>query len=1502
MPLPGGASSKFGLEYELVWTVNCMLRVMQDDALSIRLEPPGEEGQGVEFAIETNYGVDYHQVKRQLGGVGHWSLASLTNEGVLQQFYQKLDDPSATCRFISTHTAHPLDELADRARQSVNYASFRIHFLASDQWANQFDTLHSRWGASGKEDTYQRLKRVFVHTIDEYDLRELAKSKIEAHVSGNSDNVLDVLSQFALTQTHQNLTPDAIWTHLHSRDFGRRVLGQDVADVMKELNETYLAGIQPVSIGGQTVQRSEVPQILTMFGSEESNNIVLLTGRAGVGKSSVIAQVLDKMNNRGESVLSIRLDRLEASATPRELGQALGLPESPVSVLANVAAGHNCLLIVDQLDAVSLASGRNSDFFDCINAMLREAKRHPNVWVLVACRKFDVDNDPRIRDLITAGGIAQEAPLAEFDELTVREVVAKLGIEPGRLSSKQIELLSLPVHLRLLAEVSSGESSTPLGFQTAKELYDRFWDEKKRVLRGRMDTTAVQKVAELMAESMSERQALSVPVSILDEHHEVVDFMASENILVKDGARVSFFHESFFDYIFARRMVHNNFDAVQFIIEQGQSLFVRSQIRQVLLHQRDVYPEDALNNAEAILNHTDIRVHLKDIVLALLGSLSDPTADDWYMVEQLLDTELSERVWRAVNGSAVWFDVLDSIGTLRLWLTSDDEHLVNRTIWLLQSVQEKRADRVAKLLSPFLGASESWNQRLKTLIVYSEVGASRAFFEFALDTIEAGIFDDLLGPNGDSFGTWYRAKQLAKNEPKMACELAAAFCRRLVKLLETTADTWTFLHAGQGTSGEVMEELAVSVPKMFVESLLPFLNGVLDISADKNVTPPWRDPVWASGIRTNGMMKGLDSGFILAMESSLRWLAKNEPDEFRMRAQALHGSEYAAVHNLLMRAYEADGRLYADESVQYLLEDLHARIKASQLSSTSDNGIESLIESVTPHCSSKNLTELEQAILEYYPQYERKSFDRRVWGASQMRLLVCVDSSRVSDTARRRLQELHRKFAEYLKASQYIDIEGGEVRSPISHEAAQKMSDDNWLGAMHCYSSDRRSGTDGDWLKGGAVELSRELETQVKEAPARFAHLIHRMPDDANDNYFYAILQGIAESDIGLSVELAVSTCLRCDKIPGRPLGRWITQPLTRYSDSILPQEALELIAWYATEDTDPDPTRVSSTRTYTVGGQQQLHYDPINVGINSVRGTAAGTVAKLIFQDEHYLSFFKPYLRTIVNDSSDAVRACAAEALSGTLRYDRSLAVELFLELSKADERLLGTPYFERFLSYAKQTHFTELEPIFKRMIDSNYEEVSIAGARQICVASLSTEEAIPLARRCVSGSAPMRVGAAEIYAANLRNGALRAECEEILVGLFSDDDGDVRDRASRCFIGFEGNDLRDYSDLVKAYIGSPAFDPGFNPLINALRDTTADMPNETLMACERYFQLAGERAGDVSTRVAADSSTVMSLIIRVYSKATNDEVKSRCLDLIDKAKLLGAYGADSVESTFDR
>ena len=142
MPLPGGPSAKAGDRYELLWTVNCMLRLMAGEAESIRLEPPGQEGEGIEFTIDGPSGTEYHQVKRQRTGQGAWTLAELAKEGVLIHFHQKLDAPSAEVVFVSAHAAHPLDEMADRARAAGSWEEFERAFVSSNKWSGHFDNLH----------------------------------------------------------------------------------------------------------------------------------------------------------------------------------------------------------------------------------------------------------------------------------------------------------------------------------------------------------------------------------------------------------------------------------------------------------------------------------------------------------------------------------------------------------------------------------------------------------------------------------------------------------------------------------------------------------------------------------------------------------------------------------------------------------------------------------------------------------------------------------------------------------------------------------------------------------------------------------------------------------------------------------------------------------------------------------------------------------------------------------------------------------------------------------------------------------------------------------------------------------------------------------------------------------------------------------------------------------------------------------------------------------------
>ena len=1302
-------------------------------------------------------------------------------------------------------------------------------------------------------------------------------------------------------KAHQVLTATEIWEFLQSRGFAKQQWSHDqtLTDRISELNQTYLSGIQPVGIGGEVIPRAEVDLILDSF-DDPSARAVMVSGRAGVGKTVVISQTLQRIQDRDWPMLALRVDRLEPSATPSELGSSLGLPASPVSVLAGIAEGRNCLLVIDQVDAVSHASGRNPEFFDCISAMLHQARTHDNIKILSACRKFDIDNDPRIRDLTKEGGIAKEVPIQQFDEETVRALTEKLGIDPRSLSRKQIDLLRLPIHLRLLVEALPDSDANPTAFQTPKDLFDKFWSYKLKVIHHRVAPSYVEGVLDRIVKAMTERQAISVPAGLLDEYEDAVSVMVSENVLVKDGQRISFFHESFFDYMFARRMTSSpDFDLVSYIREQRQSLFIRSQVRQVLLHLRDISAEDFSRTLEAVLTNEDVRPHLKTIVLSLLGAFDNPAEEEWYVVEPLLGTNLESHVWAALHDSTGWFDLLDGLGVVERWLKSGDEGTTNRVLWLLTSVQKDRPDRTAELLSQFAGSSELWNNRIAGLFPHSDIVASRAFFDFVLALVNAGAVDGLLYSERGGGHFWFPVEEVVRSHPEWICELIAAYLGRLFFVASQSGDTEEFpLKLEWDRTGEkVIAEAAKAAPQNFVELLLPLMTTIMEAYADRSHGPPWRDKVWGHGVIA--LKDGLDNSLLAGLESSLRWMAVNEPDQFRAYATAFRESEFATMQNLLLRSYAAGGEVFADEAIEYLLEDAVSRFSIGYVSTSSDNAVEQLARIVTPFCSSANFDSLEQAILDYYPELERRAGNRRWRGVSQLRLLSNLEPSRLSERGARRLQELRRKF-EDTGPLERRGVEGGRVNSPIPESATSKMSDDEWLGAIKRYYSDSPSDKPGEFLVGGAHELSRLLEALTREDPLRFANLVHRIPDDSNASYFAAILRGLVGADI--EMETVVKACLRCHRIPGRPLGLWVTRPLVHFPGSQLPDDALAMLAWYATKHLDPDCVAVTSDVTYYQDGQENQHYDPIMVGINSVRGSAARSIAELLIPNDRYLSFFEPHLKLMVRDPSDATRACVAEALLGVLRHNRDLAVELFVELCDADERLLATRNFEDFLKYAVPTHFTRLEPILARMMKSENETVATAGALWVCFASLTVEEALPLATLCPSGSKPQRLGAAEVYAANLKLSAHRAVSEEVLVKLFSDSEAEVRHKAARCFYGFEGQEIRDYESLVEEYIQSPSFAPKYNPLFEALEKTTANKPDLVLMACERVFELAADKTGDINAAVAGTSGDIAKLIVRVYSRTADPSLRSRCLDIIDKMSLLRAHGLEVITEEFDR
>jgi hypothetical protein len=245
-------------------------------------------------------------------------------------------------------------------------------------------------------------------------------------------------------------------------------------------------------------------------------------------------------------------------------------------------------LIIDQLDAVSLASGRHPNFFECIDEMLRQAQAHPQLRVLLACRKFDLDNDHRLRRLTGEGGLATTVTINPLSHDTVRNVVSELGLDVSRLQEKQVRLLSIPLHLSLLAEIAADRTFDTLNFQTVYDLYAQFWEYKQQVIRARL-SRAIHwtPVVDRLCTYMSERQVLAAPIALVDDYAEDAEAMASEHVLIRDGQRYAFFHEGFFDYAFARRFAARGSHLLPFLCDSEQHLFRRAQVRQILLHERE---------------------------------------------------------------------------------------------------------------------------------------------------------------------------------------------------------------------------------------------------------------------------------------------------------------------------------------------------------------------------------------------------------------------------------------------------------------------------------------------------------------------------------------------------------------------------------------------------------------------------------------------------------------------------------------------------------------------------------------------------------------------------------------------------------------------------------------------------------------------------------------------------------------------------------------------------
>lgn len=1483
-PRPGGEADKLGNKYEAAWAIRHALYCIADDAYSLTLEDVDiDVGKGSEFTYQSGTSIEVYQLKRQNGTSNSWTVKSLAE---LKVFDTAAGHVAAgrDFHFVSLVPCRPLQELAERARSSSDLNAFTQSWL-TEELRSAFDQLTDVRILGSPQRAWDTLRGMWFSVQDEHDIIRLNAMLAGSQLGGATGNVISlIIGDILLNNLGRRLTRADLLELLDLRGIrlieaaSRKTAREQVRTVANSWRESIRRELLVPRI-----ERSEATQLIESLRDHRTG---LIAGTAGGGKSSVLEQSVELLEAAGAEVLVFRLDRLDSFASTIELGRRLGLDTSPAAALALAAEGRDAYLIIDQLDAVSLASGRMPESFDVVVDVIGEALSVSGIKVILACREFDIDNDHRIRSLVSRTDTTKIS-VGLLSGETVDASVARMGLEATQLTASQRLILQTPMHLVLLKTIV-GQSGA-MAFQSKGSLFEAYWERKQRNARARRSGVRFNDVISRVANEASDRQTLSIPIEILDDGDLIDDanVLVSEHVLARDGDRIAFFHETFFDYAFARQWVSRRESLVDFLLRDEQELFRRAQVRQILQHLSERECERFRDEITAILMSDQVRFHIKETVLAVLSNLSEPTSEDAAVILEVAATEPSfeEQLWSHTR-RASWFSRFQEDGQIDVWLDSDEPTLQARALNLMMTSIGEHPVKVAQLLRARQDAPQ-YLEWVRWTSGRADAHQSREMFDLLLAAVTAGGFDS------EGSDLWLTTHDLAKHRPLWAIELLRARIIDHEEALELNDDgVVTLLKLHDYSASELVRDAAAAEPLAFVQSVVPYLLQVMAATAyEARLDDPIRDRHFSARFDPEPHHeRDLDDALFAGSVSALKSLARSNPGDVRPLLEELAADPHDGAQFMLYRALTAGVTNFTDWAALLLLEG-GARLDCGYMSDTRWV-VRQLLQAVVPYVSEEIHGQLEAQFRDLRDPYETV----HSFGRSAFTFLSALEERRLSPVGIRRLNEYRRKFQQ-TSPSAPSGITGGWIGSPISDESARKMSDDQWLSAMVKYHSD-----DHDWrtLAGGARELSHVLRTQTAADPIRFAQLALRLTPDLNAAYADGLLMGFADSERSDEAAPLIFQAIRHIASLGHDdVDRWLGGALRHYYREI-PIDLVELVLDRALHSSDPGDDTPFFTQE---GDDGRSAADMRNSAINTARGSLAEVLGDLLVHDAdgERTDVVRPHLGVLASDPVIFVRSSVAHTLAAALRHARPDAVAAFQVLIETDDRILATDLVRRLMIYIGNAEPAMIEPVIDRMLESPDDEAREVGGRLAAFAALEWEHPEFMAR-ALTGDRKVRKGAAELCANRVDRTSNVELATAALLTLMNDDDSDVREAVAEVAAHLRDHPLRSFTDLLGALIESPSYEYATPQLLITLQHAPDKVDELVLQASKRFISVFGSEARDIRTGAAGDARYISQLVVRGLAQSRDKRHRGLLLDVLDGMLALGVYGVDHAIAMSER
>ena len=1066
-------------------------------------------------------------------------------------------------------------------------------------------------------------------------------------------------------------------------------LKQTSADLSRPLE------IHGSKIGDSHIERKETKELLEWIeksdeSSDSNKRITVLLGAAGSGKSVIMKDVYLALKEKETyEVVALKSDIIydDGDSSQKSLDERANLGKPILQYIADSAKQKRTVLIVDQIDALSIVLSSHRKPLAEIMGLVIAASKIQNVRIVISCRQYDFFYDQTFAEIKKGSRLLAVGRLGEQD---VHRVLHENSIPADNISKELMELLSNPLHLSLYCTIKPDAKQQ---IRTLKDLYDCIWSNVLDSYSG-----ASKEVVDFLwnfTYQLYTRQILSIHPNLLpSDWHHVGQYLLSKNIIVENNHVWQFMHQTLFDYVFARLFFEKHQTLKEIFEEKHQGLFVRNQLKQVLDYQRAMDPAGYLANVRTILfEKTEdgfkhrYRFHIRHLVLSMLAGNEQLSKEEILLIERQIFTNKLYLYHFTNNAiSLAGFNVFENWIGKKGGFFGADELLQKYTLTIISKVINIHRKEILQYVKSLCKdtLSEACRKQLTNIINgLREVELSedlRYIVDF-LDKDDSNIvFTSLMHDNVDK------------------TEWVSERLKRCVRAIYKHASEEKELYFYPNVPHEahlLYDDLRKKYPHVAYDLSFELVRYIAEISIlDVKDEIKLSKAYWSFN-RHNSISHHFHEEIVGDMMEYLEKQAAEEPKtRYIAKLDKLVETDLVIMHVIASAALTSAIAKYERYAFAYMKNNLTRLYHSSSLSYYH---LELFKAWVGVNKSEEALEEMLAVVDAMHPEWEKVSFphENRTQpltkeGYTRAQFYKCVPEEQLKQNEERYryYQECQYRFGKIADGEEPNKMEWHEGYTSIKPGAMDHMNDEEFLNMMRTHVKDDFY----DFKKPTMTGVSREMASKVLEDPHRFYAIYMKALSDRRIPLQYCMdgLEALMEAEYDeekintLYIKLIeeaqkrgetnkaatnITLCRDCDFY-------------TKHQQRHVPREVYDFVksvALHPSEDTDD---------------MEDIDY---NVSINRERGCAIWELMKCMY-DEEYVKELFPTLFAIVPDASVTSKVGILFQMAYLLNVDRKQTLELFLEITKDyNHNYFTLPVHDgNPLLYLIRTNFEDLVPYF--------------------------------------------------------------------------------------------------------------------------------------------------------------------------------------------------------------